>query len=128
MAIGYVVVNRFRFYPRKFGLNLSSVIYKPGQFGGVKSDIFAKLASSEYISDKLTYRECQIYTEALLISRKILSDSESRKDPLFLKKKKHGFFFNKASNTPPDSKKSPLILSKTVSGFEHSFYGFNPDA
>ncbi|MFZ2959236.1 MAG: hypothetical protein WA705_20305 [Candidatus Ozemobacteraceae bacterium] len=128
LIIGYVVANRFRSFSTKFGSNLSAVIQKPGQFGGAKSDIFANLASSEYISNKLTYKDCQIYNETLLISKRILSDSESKNDPLFAKTKKHGFFFNKASNTPPGAKKSPLLLSKTTSGFQHSFYGYNPDA
>ncbi|MBF0410703.1 MAG: cell wall hydrolase [Candidatus Riflebacteria bacterium] len=128
IAIGYVVANRFRFFPKKFGSDLSTVIYKPGQFTSIKSDLFINLGSSEYIADKLTYKECQIYIETLMISRKILEDKNSDKDPLLIKTRQHGFFFNKASNSPPDLKRSPLILSKVKSGFMHSFYGYNPNA
>lgn len=49
-------------------------------------------------------------------------DRDSAHEPLFVEEGKHACYMNRSTNTPPNGPKSPLIRSKTVSGWAHSFY------
>lgn len=122
-AIGYVVVNRFRFVPGYFKGTLEAVINKRGQFRGVGTKLFKLFGSDRNIAEKLDSEQCQRYRETLLIARDIFGDRWSTKEKLFIEEGKHAFYMNKATNEPPDGADSPLIRSKTASGMKHSFYG-----
>ncbi|MBF0547373.1 MAG: hypothetical protein HQM08_23225 [Candidatus Riflebacteria bacterium] len=124
MAIGYVVVNQFHFFPRRFKKNLSGVVYS-GEFGGTNTGLFKLLALDRSVAEKLVYKECCLYRETLTIAREILGDSHSEKEPLYVKKGRHVFFFNKAENHPEDADAS-LIFGKKESGWLHSFYSYEP--
>ncbi|MBF0548626.1 MAG: hypothetical protein HQM08_29620 [Candidatus Riflebacteria bacterium] len=125
-TIGYVVVNRYRFFPNHFKATLKDVIYLNG-FDGIHNKLFKLLGSKHDIAEKLDYEQCRRYRETLLIAREILGDGESALEQLFVEDGKHAFFMNQAANHPPDGKNSPLIHSNTTSHWEHSFYGYAPN-
>jgi len=121
-AIGYVVVNRVRFFPGFFGATLSAVINQHKQFRGISNEMYSLLSSDRNVAEKLDFEQCRRYRETLIIAREIFGDQKSANEPLFIEEGKHAFFMNRATNTPPAGDKSPLIRSRTVSKWEHSFY------